>query len=351
MSSIKKTFFGETREGKPCCLLDLKNNSGTNVVLTEYGATIVEINCKDRNNKIDNICLRYPTLSDYENESFYLGSAIGRFANRIGGAEYSFENQKVYLKPNENGHTLHGGESSFADKIWNIELFSVKAGVPTLVLSSISSTGEGGFPGRLETVIKYQLFDNDCFRISIKATSDAVTPVSITYHPYFNLSQQLGLDHHLFSIFAERVTEVDSQSIPTGKLLPVEGTVLDFRQDRSLSEDLLNTDQFELLKSAEGFDYNYCFEPWSKDRPILRHLSKVQEIKNGRVLDLFSTLPGLQFYTGNGLKAPFFQKHQAFCLEPQFYPDSPNHPNFPFSWTSKTAPYQHVMEWKMGVVP
>jgi len=343
--------FGITEDGQACRLFTLENSQGANVSIIDFGASLVEFNCLDKDGNLGDIALGYSALAPYEQQRIYLGAAVGRFANRIGNARFTIDGERHSLAANQGDNILHGGDASFAYKVWKLEMLDTSLGHPRLILSHFSPEGEAGFPGNLTTKITFELLNDGCLRLSLHADADKKTPVSLTYHPYFNLSNQAksehagALDDHTFQIFSDKITAVDKELVPTGEFNRVDDTLFDLCKAKSISADL--SPLHPTLEPSAGFDHNYCFEPWQAANPPLRLQARALSTTSGRVLDVHSTLPGLQFYSGNHMDGAGFVRYNAFCLEPQFYPDSPNKPEFPFQWTGPEQPYHHIIEWRV----
>ncbi|WP_086930437.1 aldose epimerase family protein [Agarilytica rhodophyticola] len=353
MASLTQHSFGETSSNIPCTLFCLRNDAGMEAKITNFGATLVALNCFDRRGDIGNICLSYPSLSDYEQQGIFVGSVVGRFANRIGGAGFDMDGKHYSLTKNHGDNLLHGGPSTFAYRVWDIVDAGIVNDVPTLVLRINSPDGSEGFPGNIQVEITFELFNDNRLRLSMHAQSDKKTPVSLTQHGYFNLScdamnkKARALDSHEFQIFSDKILVADDTLVPTGEYQDVENSVFDFREYESLSASLFPLAQ--ALEKSQGYDHNYCFEPWSGNVSDIKLRANVRDRDSGRMLSIYSTLPGMQFYTGNYIDGEGHIRYNAFCMEPQFYPDSPNKSHFPFRWVEPGEDYKHVIEWKTGV--
>ncbi len=350
--SISEEYFGTSSSGEQCSLYTLQNASGIQAKITNFGATLVALNTFDKRGYLGNVCLGFDTLKEYEAQQVFIGAVVGRYANRIANARFSVEGQSYQLEPNLGMHTLHGGATSLGRRVWRVESACVEDDNPTLTLKVESQDGESGFPGNISATVRYCLAQDNRLTVSFLVETDKKTPISMTHHAYFNLSRSDpakaddSLSSHAFEIYSDQILAVDEALLPTGEYLSVDGGVFDFRQKKPLANYLepLHSE----LTAALGFDHNYCFEPWTA---ALKKIARVEDEKSGRAMDILSTLPGAQLYTGNYLFDAGFNKYGAFCIEPQFYPDSPNITGFPFEWCSPEAPYEHTIEWRFSVLP
>ena len=295
--------------------------------------------------------------SYYQNEP-YFGAIIGRYGNRIANARFSLDGMEYQLEANSSNHHLHGGRVGFDKVLWKAEFIpkATQSGSEVLKLKYLSQCGEEGYPGRLSVTVTYTLASDNSLRIDYEANTDRATVINLTSHSYFNLSSKVQssdiLDHHL-RIHADRFTVVDSALIPTGELRLVEGTPLDFRQMQLIGSRI---DQgFDQLKFASGYDHNYVICSYDKS---LRLAAEVYEPVSGRTLELWTTEPGVQFYTGNFLSDQFIGKqgrkygrYGGFCLEAQHFPDSPNRPEFPTTRLEPGETYTQSTIYKFGTAP
>lgn len=347
---ISQADFGRTKRGEKCVLFRLRNASGVEASITNFGATLASFECFDRLGGRANICIGFDNLAAYEAQSVCVGAVVGRYANRIANGRFSIGSKNYALERNQGENTLHGGSTNFAYRVWEPDFFGIKNDVPTLTLTLFSADGEGGFPGNLSVAVTYRLFNDNRLCLDLAAETDVLTPVSLTHHAYFNLAGNIahrthnGLNTHRFQIYSDKILAIRSDGIPTGKYRDVTDTVFDLRNARGIS-DTLNPLAADLEKTA-GFDHNYCFPLSNK---TLASQATVFDMQSGRTLEVLSTMPGLQFYTANYLDRVGLRAHSAFCLEPQYYPDSPNQDAFPFDWTSPDNPYLHRIEWRVGV--
>ncbi|MBX2966651.1 MAG: galactose mutarotase [Cyclobacteriaceae bacterium] len=296
------------------------------VSVLNYGGTITEIIVPDRNGKFENIVIGFPSLEDYTGDKNpYFGALIGRYANRIGNATFILDDRQYTLPANNNGNTLHGGNKGFDKVMWDVIIESESS----LRLTYNSPDGEEGFPGNLNVEVLFTVGNANTLTLDYTATSDKATPVNLTSHSYFNLSagkNETILEHEL-QLFADRITEVNNESIPTGKFIEVVDTPFDFLKPKAIGRDIQHV--------PGGYDHNFVLNEITGASPV-KLAAKLYEPVSGREMQLFTSEPGLQFYSGNfldgtisGRNGHTYIKHAAFCLEPQHFPDSPNQPHFP----------------------
>lgn len=329
---ISRQPFGTTKDGKQVELFTLRNKTGMEVKITNYGGIVVSLLAPDRNGTMGDVVLGYTKLDDYLEDSPYFGALIGRVGNRIGNARFTLDGVEYKLAANDGINTLHGGVKGFDKVVWEATEAEAKDGA-ALRLTYVSPDGEEGFPGTLRAVVVYTLTDANELKIEYSATTDKPTVVNLTHHSYFNLAGEGSgtiLDH-LLTIDADQFTPVDSGLIPTGELRPVEGTPMDFRRPTRIGERIGNDD--EQLKRGGGYDHNWVL---TKTTNALTLVARVEEKSSGRIMEVLTTEPGLQFYSGNfltgkniGKKGHPYIYRSGFCLETQHYPDSPNRHEFP----------------------
>jgi aldose 1-epimerase len=340
--AFKKVAFGKTKDGQPVDLYTLTNASGMEVAITNYGGTVVSIKAPDRSGKIADVVLGFDSFEGYLNNTPFFGVLVGRYGNRIAKARFTLDGHEYHLAPNDNGNTLHGGLQGFDKRRWKAKDVSTKD-VPALELAYLSKDGEEGFPGNLSVTITYSLTPKNELKIDYAATTDKVTVLNLTNHSYFNLAGQGEGDalSHLVMINADRFTPVDATLIPTGELKSVAGTPLDFRKPTPIGARIDANDQ--QMKFGRGYDHNFVLN--RKDDGLIL-AARVTESSSGRVLEVLTTQPGLQFYTGNfldgtlhGKAGKVYPRRSAFCMETQHFPDSPNHPQFP---TTVLKPGEHL---------
>jgi len=331
-SSITSKSFGTTTNGVKVELYTLTNEKGASASISSYGGIVTKLLIPDRSGKFDDVVLGFDKLSSYEKKSTYFGALIGRYGNRIAKGKFSLDGETYTLATNNNGQSLHGGIKGFDKVVWQATPVVTKQG-PSLKLTYTSKDGEEGYPGTLSVTATYTLTNKNELKLVYTATTDKDTIVNLTHHSYFNLAGQGNGDilGHLLTLKSGKYTPIDKVLITTGELAPVKGTPFDFRKATVIG-DRINQEN-EQLKFAGGYDHNWVA---SKLPGHLGVVAKVEEPKSGRVMEVLSTEPGVQFYSGNFLDGTLVGKdgkvypfRSGFCLEPQHYPDSPNHPNFP----------------------
>ena len=312
----------------------LTNNAGVEVSITNYGGAITSIKFPDRNGVFDDVVLGYDTLEEYMRNPRYFGALIGRFANRIARGKFSLNGVEYQLAQNNGANHLHGGVKGFDKRVW-------KASKTTdgLHLEYFSKDGDENYPGNLTVAVDYSLNDQNELRIEYHATTDKDTIVNLTNHSYFNLAGHghgTILDHELM-LKADSFTPVSDDLIPTGEIRSVDGTRMDFRTGRVIGEG--------------GYDHNFVLNDW--DHGSLRSVARLRHPNSGRVMEVFTTQPGIQFYSGNFLDGSLigkggvaYPRYAALCLETQHFPDSPNHPNFPSTVLRAGESYDEVTIYK-----
>jgi aldose 1-epimerase len=332
-NGITSVPFGKTADGNEALLYTLKNNAGMEAKITNYGGIVVSLRVPDRSGTVDDVVLGYDSLAGYLKETPYFGALIGRYGNRIKNGAFTLDGREYVLATNNGANHLHGGVKGFDKVVWNAEAAQSKDG-PSLVLTYVSKDGEEGYPGTLSVKAVYTLTESNELVVEFAATTDKPTIVNLTHHSYFNLAGANGpatiLDHALM-IDADRYTPVDSTLIPTGELEDVTGTPMDFRTPVAIGARIQDNDV--QLKRGGGYDHNWVLNGYGKG---VRVIARVTEERTGRILEVRSAEPGLQFYSGNFLDGTLIGKYgrkyvhrYGFCLEPQHYPDSPNQPGFP----------------------
>jgi aldose 1-epimerase len=314
---VARAHFGALSDGSPVERFTLTNSAGLEVGVITFGGVITAIRVPDRAGQADDIVLGYRSLEEYVADPAHFGALTGRYANRIGGARFTLDGRTYALPANHGGHTLHGGFKGFDKALWRAEPFE-RGDAAGVVLTHVSPDGDQGFPGTLRLRVTYTLDDANALSFDYSATTDQPTVLSLTHHEYFNLAGVGSGDvlGHLLTIHADRYTPVDSTLIPLGELATVAGTPFDFRAPTAIGAHI-GADHPQ-LKLASGYDHNFVLN--RPDAGLVR-AAHVVEPKSGRVLDIYTTEPGLQFYVVGS--------RDAFCLETQHFPDSPNKPEFP----------------------
>ena len=326
---MSRKSVGVTPEGTLVELFTLTNALGTELCVMSYGAIIVSLKVSDRAGNLGDIVLGFDSLGSYLEQSAYIGAIVGRYANRISKGRFSLDGRTVRLSVNDGPHHLHGGILGFDKVVWQAEYFGTSRG-EGLRLRHLSPDGDEGYPGRVTVEVRYLLTEEDELVVDYDATTDAPTPLNLTQHTYFNLAGRGDILGHKLMIAADAFTPVDASLIPTGEIAPVAGTPLDFRTPTPIGERIGNPDR--QLEYAGGYDHNFVLRR-SRPGPVLA--ARVVEPVTGRTLEVFTTEPGLHFYSGNFLdgslagKGKVYRHRSGFTLETQHYPDSPNHPQFP----------------------
>ena len=297
----------------------LKNESGFEVSITNYGGAISSLKAPDRYGHFGDIVLGFETINEYVRNPRYFGALIGRHANRIAGGKFSLNGIAYQLPQNDGANHLHGGFRGFDKRDW-----TVREDGNTLHLEYFSKDGEEGYPGNVTALVDYTLLDNE-LRVDYRATTDRDTIVNLTNHSYFNLRGAGTILDHELMLNADHFTPVSDDLIPTGEITAVAGTPMDFVNGKAIGSDLDGV--------AGGYDHNFVLSDWDS---TLRLAARLYDPVSGRVLEILTTEPGMQFYSGNFLDGSFtgkygfvYEKYTGLCLEPQHFPDAPNHPNFP----------------------
>ena len=325
--TVKKEAFGKTTDGKAVEAYTLVNKNGLKARIITYGAMLTEMHVPDKNGKFGDIVLGHDKLEDYLDGHSYFGVTTGRVANRIAGGKFTLEGSEYTLATNNDPNHLHGGTEGIDKKVWSARVSRSKAG-PAVAFSYTSPNGEEGYPGNLKMKVTYTLTNNDELRIDYVATTDKATPVNLTNHAYWNLAGKGTILNHILQINADHYTPVDATGIPTGEILKVDD-VMSFIKPTAIGVRI-----DKLAGEPGGYDHNYCLN--KKEFGSLGLAARVEESTSGRVLEIFTTEPGIQFYTGNFLDGTEVGKggwkyefRNALCLETQHFPDSINHPQFP----------------------
>jgi aldose 1-epimerase len=347
--TIVKTPFGKTKDGTPVDLYTLTNSSGMTVKIMTLGGIITEILVPDRDGKMDDVALGFDNLEGYLGGHPFFGCITGRVANRIAKGKFKLDGKEYTVATNNGPNHLHGGVKGFDKVVWNAEVLETKDG-PALALKYVSKDGEEGYPGTVTTLVTYTLTNSNALVIDYTATTDKATPINLTNHAYFNLGGKKAgniLDHEI-QFFADHYTPTDATLIPTGEIAPVKGTPLDFTQPKKIGEHLN-----QIKADPVGYDHNLVLNSGGKKLALA---AKVYEPKTGRTMEMSTTEPGVQFYTGNfldgsnkGKAGTAYHKHHGFCLEAQHFPDSINQPKFPPVVLNPGETYQQTTVYKFGV--
>ncbi|WP_146454257.1 aldose epimerase family protein [Rubripirellula tenax] len=323
--TIQSEAFGTTKQGEPVTKFILKNSRGNSISLMNWGATLLEVNVPDRDGNLANVNLCFDTLAPYLGSHPYFGSTVGRFCNRIDQGKFSIGDVDHQVTVNAGKHHLHGGKKNFTFQLWEAASYQTDDAVG-VKFNLTSPDGQEGFPGEVNATVDYQWNDDNELTVDFTATTDAPTHINLTNHSYWNLGgagsgSAMG---HVATIEADEILDVDDDLIPTGKINTVDGTVFDFRSPRAFGKDV------DSLAATKGYDH--CFVVRGKPGE-LRLAARVVDPGSGRVLEIETTQPGMQLYTANHLPgtegSAGAASHDAFCLETQHYPNTPNRPTFP----------------------
>ena len=355
-ASVAKSSFGSLADGTAVDLYTLTNATGVEMRVTNYGAIIVSLKVPDKAGALGDVVLGYNRVDDYVKDTPYFGAIVGRYGNRIGGATFTLDGQTYRLTANDGVNTLHGGLKGFDKLVWTATPVE-RADGAALKLALTSKDGDEGYPGTLQLTVTYTLTDANALIVDYHAKTDKATPVNVTQHSYFNLAGEgVGtIDGHVMQIYADRYTPVVKGLITTGELASVAGTPLDFRTPTPIGARITSTHPQMAL--GGGYDHNWVINRPSgmaadKLAPVLR----VVEPTTGRTLEVESTEPGLQFYSGNFLDGHHvgksnrpYVKRAGFCVETQHFPDSPNKPDFPTTIVRPGTDYQSQTVFRFGV--
>lgn len=332
-------------DGKPVTEYTLKNSSGMQVSILNYGGTVTRIIVPDKNGNMGDVVFGFDSFDGYlqKNEP-YFGALIGRFANRIANAKFSLDGRTYTLAANNNGNSLHGGNKGFDKVLWTAQKLSDSS----LKLNYQSKDGEEGYPGNVDVEVIYTLSSDNSLKLDYTATTDKATPINLTNHSYFNLSagKDSTILNHELQLNAEKYTPVNDKLIPTGEIAEVKNTPMDFKQPKTIGRDI------EKVKG--GYDHNWVLD---RNGNGLEKAATLYEPNSGRFMEVFTTQPGIQFYSGNFLdgtlqytkKGQKYVQHGALCLETQHYPDSPNRPAFPNTILKPGEVYRQTTVYKFSV--
>ena len=345
--SVDKSDFGALPDGTAVQLYTLTNAHGMTARITNYGAILVSLTAPDKTGKFADVTLGFDSLDGYLAGSPYFGATVGRVANRIAKGKYTVDGKEYTAAVNNGPNSLHGGLKGFDKVIWTAEPQTGKAAVK---FTYVSPDGEEGYPGTLNVAVTYTLTDDNAIQIDYVATTDKATPINLTNHSYFNLAGGGEVLNHKIMINANKYTPTDDTLIPTGELKNVKGTPLDFTKAHAIGDNLSKLTG----PAPQGYDHNFVLNK-SRNAKTPTLAARVSEPTTGRVLEMYTTEPGVQFYTGNFLDGTLKGKggavyaiHTAFCLEAQHYPDSINHPQFPSSLLKPGQTYRQTTLYKFS---
>ena len=350
-----RSVAGTLKDGTSVEAITLSNARGVTARILAYGATLQSLRGPDRAGKIADVVLGYDDLASYVDHPNYFGVTVGRYANRIGGGKFMLDGKTYQLPLNDKTNSLHGGGKAFDKTVWKI--VSIKSGPQaSVVLSHRSPDGDAGYPGNLDVTVTYSLDDKGDLGIAFDAKTDKPTIVNMTNHAIFDLGGEgspMGATGHLLTIPARAITPVDARLVPTGQLQPVEGTVFDFRTPRIVAQGIRDG-RDQQIRYGQGYDHNFALDKGLTATPQLA--ARLEDPASGRVLEVLSTEPGVQFYTGNFLDGTFvgkgghlYRMGDGIALEPQKFPDAPNKPNFVSARVDPGKPYHHRMIYRVSV--
>ncbi len=353
-NSIEKKHFGTTQDGQSVDQITLTSGSGASVKIITYGAAITNLCVPDKNGKLGDVVLGFDNLKQYENESPYFGCIVGRYGNRIARGLFTIDHENYAVTVNNGPNHLHGGFKGLDKRVWKVET-AMTANGPSARFTIVDPDGAEGYPGNVNISVIYSLNGStkpevkNVLEIQYHATTDHATPINLTHHSYFNLkdggkSDVLG---HIMQINADTYTPVDDTLIPTGEIAPVKGTPIDFTTAKPIGKDIK-----AMGGDPVGYDHNLVLR--SQDGKTAK-AATVYEPDSGRRMEVWTTQPGIQFYTGNfldggkGKNGTAYDQHHAFCLETQHYPDAPNHANFPSAILRPGEVYHQITEYRFFV--
>ena len=324
---VTATDYGQTPDGQTVQEFTLTNAHGISVSILNYGGIITAVNVPDRDGKLENVALHFDSLAGYLGQDPYFGALIGRYGNRIAGGKFTLDGTTYTLATNNGPNSLHGGKIGFNERVWDVKLHGELAKAAALQLVLVSENGEEGYPGTLTTTVMYRLTDDNELKIEYHATTTRATPINLTNHCYWNLAgagDGTILNHRL-TLHADKFLPVDSTLIPTGELAPVAGTPMDFTKPQKIGQRIKQV-------GGEPIGYDHCYII-NGEAGELRPAAKVVDPESGRVMEVSTTEPAVQFYSGNFLDGSEggggYPQYGGFCLEAEHYPDSPNQPAFP----------------------
>jgi aldose 1-epimerase len=351
-ADAKREPFGTLADGRQVEAVILSNKAGIRVKIMTLGAAVQSLSIPDRGGHSADIVLGFDTAQEYVQNPSYFGATVGRFANRIAKGHFSLDGKTYTLATNDHGNHLHGGLKGFDKVLWSID--SVRSSTPaTAVFSYTSPDGEEGYPGTLHVTASYSLDDAAALRVEFRATTDKSTLVNISNHSYFNLSAETGASvlTHLLMVNASKYTPVDAGLIPTGELRAVQGTPFDFRKPTAIGARVRDG-RDQQLRYGRGYDHNFALDGAAGE---FRLAARVADPASGRIMEIFTAAPGLQFYSGNFLDSTIagkggrlYREGDALVLEPQLFPDAPNQKSFPSARLDPGNTYVNTMEYRFS---
>ena len=349
-----KEVFGQNKRGETVHRYLLTNKQGMEVAILDRGATIHSIRTHDRNGELGEVTLGCDTVGDYEKSGAYFGAIAGRYANRICKGQLQIAGKDYQLACNNGENHLHGGDSGFDDRIWQTEWVTGE-NQHSLKLTYFSEHGEENYPGNLEVIVEYILNDRNELLIDYKARTDQTTIVNLTNHAYFNLRGKGSCREHRLQLNAGHFTPTDATSIPAGEIKSVIGTPMDFTEMKTIGQDI-DADDIQLKQALGGYDHNWVMSIDSAKPAQPELFARVEEDETGRTMEVLTTQPGVQFYSGNFLEGQparggaVYHKQEGFCLETQHFPDSPNQPEFPSTELNPGDEFRHQTIFRFGTL-
>lgn len=353
-AEVQRSAAGTLKDGTAVEALTLVGANGVSARVLTYGATLQSLIAPDRDGNKADVVLGYDDLADYVDHPNYFGVTVGRYANRIAGGTFTLDGKKFQLPLNDKTNSLHGGSKGFDKQVWRV--VSVKNGpVASVVLAHRSPDGDSGYPGQFDVTVTYSLDDKGSLTIAFEGKTSKPTIVNMTNHAIFNLAGEgspMGATGHRLTVPAATYTPVDAKLIPTGERRPVAGTVFDFRSPRVVADGIRDGHD-QQIRYGQGYDHNFALDKGLTAKPELA--ARLEDPQSGRVLEVLTTEPGVQFYTGNfldgtylGKKGHLYRMGDGIALEPQKFPDAPNHPDFVSARVDPGKPYRHVMIYRLS---
>ncbi len=344
--------FGTMPDGTDVSVFTLTNSSGVEARVTNYGGIILSLRVPDREGRLADIVLGYDNLQGYLNETPYFGAIIGRYGNRIANGRFELDGQLFTLDKNDGPNHLHGGLVGFDKVVWEAAPFATddESGI---IFSYRSPDGDEGYPGNLSVRVVYALTTANTLRFEYEAMTDKATPINLTQHSYFNLAASGDILGHELMVNAESITPIGSTLVPTGSIVPADGSPFDFGSPTRIG--LRINSENEQLRFGGGYDHNFVLDRGDSSDDALVMAASVYEPTSGRTMEVWTTEPGLQFYSGNfldgtitGKRGTVYEHRSGFCLETQHYPDSPNQPDFPSTILCPGDTYHTMTEYRFG---
>ena len=345
-----KQSFGKMPDGKSVELITLRNAHGTEAQILTYGGIVMSLKVPDKDGKFGDVVLGFDNLGSYLTNSPYFGALVGRYGNRIANGKFAIDGHTYTLAQNNGANNLHAGPVGFDKVVWNVVQQRATDKDASVELSYLSKDGDQGFPGNLKVTATYTVTEDNALRLDYTATTDKATVVNLTHHSYFNFAGSGDILNEEVVINADKFLPVDANLIPTGELRPVKGTPFDFTTPRKVGERINDND--EQLKLGGGYDHCWVLNKKSGE---LSFAASAYDAGTGRFMEVFSTEPGTQFYTGNfldglhGKNGQTYPRRTGFCFEPQHFPDSPNHPDFPGAVLRPGQTYKNTIIYRFSV--